>query len=79
METSNRPYPQSSALKTAQPESLQELFSRDPESYSIQDLESIIYHMRSIREKLAQSESVRQPRAKARVPRGLDDVSEEDF
>lgn len=43
------PLPTSQALSEASPESLQELFSRDPEGYQQQDIAKIIAEIRSDR------------------------------
>ena len=57
--------PQSPALSEAQPQSLQELFSLDPEKTSDTSFDLIISHMRQLREKLAASETtIRQVRVK---------------
>lgn len=56
--------PQSTALMEATGDSLAELFNRDPEGYSRQDLDRIIQALRSQRERLALAEMApRAPRA----------------
>lgn len=57
--------PQSQALAEASPESLSELFARDPEGYSKQDLARIVATLRDHRERMAKAEGdkpVRQPK-----------------
>lgn len=46
--------PPNSALSEASPESLQSLFSRDPEGYQQQDKSRVIAEMRALRERLVQ-------------------------
>lgn len=49
--------PQSSALAEALPQSLDELFSRDPEGYSEKDLDRIIGALRDQRERWSKTEA----------------------
>lgn len=55
-----RTIPQSTALTEALPDSLSELFSRDPEGYQQQDLEKIIGFLRSQRERMQAAEAAGQ-------------------
>ncbi len=48
--------PISSALSEASPDSLRELFDRDPESYSTQDLARVVAELRAQRERFALAE-----------------------
>lgn len=57
--------PQSSALAEADPNSLSELMSRDPESYQRQDRDRIISALREQRARLAKAEAETPVRAKA--------------
>lgn len=58
--------PQSDALKEASLDSLSELFSRDPEGYSKQDLAQVVLAMRAQRDRLAQAAEEKP----AKAPRG---------
>ena len=49
--------PQSSALAEANPDSLAELFSRDPEGLSRQDRDRIVEALRTQRARVAQAEA----------------------
>lgn len=62
--------PQSTALVEAEVESLTELFSRDPEGYSSQDLDRIILTLREQRTRFIAAESeARTTGKKMTVPR----------
>lgn len=63
--TSGGTLPQSNALAEASPESLGDLFSRDPETYTEGDLVRIVGAMRAQRERLAAAAG-----AKASAPKG---------
>ena len=56
------PIPQTNALRQVNRYSLQELFSRDPETLG-ESLHDVIVHMQELRERLASTETVRQVRA----------------
>lgn len=57
--------PQSLALAEASPESLAELFSRDPEGYSDQDLGKVIEALRAQRVRWAAAEATPKPQKEA--------------
>lgn len=60
--------PQSNALAEANPESLTELLSRDPEGYSLQDRLRLIEALRSQRARFIESENApKAPRAKTNL------------
>lgn len=65
---SDYPIPQTPALRQVSKHSLQELFSRDPETYTKFDLDAIILEMRDLRERLAASETGKPARARAAAP-----------
>ena len=56
--------PISAALAEASPESLTELFSRDPESYQQQDIKRIVEALRAQRERWKAAEGGREATAK---------------
>lgn len=70
---SGYPIPMTGALKQASRQSIQELFNRDPESYTQRDLDDIIYAMRDVRDRLASSTEgkVRQVRVAVPKPTGV--------
>lgn len=71
------PIPQTDALARVSRQSLQDLFSRDPESYTKTDLDDIIYALRDLRDRLDSSEGkVRQVRVAAPAPRGVGNPDE---
>lgn len=51
------PLPLSPLLQEAQPEALQDLFSRDPAGYSLQDLDRVIAEIRAMRDRIALADS----------------------
>jgi hypothetical protein len=57
------PIPQSNALRQVDRLSLQELFSRDPETLG-ESLMDIVTHMQELRDRLAATETVRQVRVR---------------
>ena len=57
--------PQSAALAEADPDSLSELMSRDPEGYQRQDLDAIIAALRAQRERWQKAEAEGTTRSKA--------------
>ena len=70
------PIPQTPALQRVSRHSLQELFSRDPETYSKSDLDEIILQIRDLRDRLATSTGdgkVRQVRVAAPTVQGVGD------
>lgn len=74
--------PQSLALREASPSSLDELFSRDPEHYSTQDLDRIVHALREQRERWAKTEAEPKSRAVRAVkaaPRAAQKLSAEDL
>lgn len=73
--------PQSLALREANPTSLDELFSRDPEHYSTQDLDRIVGALREQRERWAKTEAEPKSRAKPAkaAPRTAQKLSAEDL
>lgn len=67
------PIPQSTALAEATPDSLSELFSRDPEGYQRQDLDKIIAELRAQRvrwEAAGAAAPQRAPKGQGKVPLG---------
>jgi hypothetical protein len=50
-----RGLPQSTALTEAEPLSVQELFSRNPENYSDKNIDTIVLQMRDLRVRLEQT------------------------
>ena len=60
-DNSDYPIPQSNALRQVDRYSLQELFSRDPETLG-ESLQDVVTHMQELRERLAATETVRQVR-----------------
>lgn len=80
------PIPQSPALQQVSRQSMQDLFSKDCELLSRQDLETIIAQMQDLRERLAQTATVRQVRVSstkapgiAAIPRIVSDPSDLGF
>lgn len=70
------PIPQHPALQRVSRHSLQELFSRDPETYTKMDLDEIILQIRDLRDRLATSTGdgkVRQVRVAAPPVQGVGD------
>lgn len=61
--------PQSSALSEASPESLSELMSRDPLSYSKQDIQTVVARLREQRAKWIQAEFEGAPARAKRAPK----------
>lgn len=68
--TTPKAIPQSTALTEANPNSLAELFSRDPEGYSSQDIDQVITEMRLMRAKWEATEGQVKP-VKAKEPAKL--------
>ncbi len=68
------PLPVSTALAEASPESLSELFSRDPEGYSTQDLDRVILALREQRARWAATASAPKP-PRSSKPAGANLVS----
>jgi len=68
-----RTLPTSTALSEAQPLSMQELFSRNPELYNEENIASIVLQMRDLRVRLEQTSTAARTRApsSSRVPRGV--------
>lgn len=62
--------PQSNALSEASPDSLSELFSRDPEHYGDQDIDRVIAEMRTQRTRHELAEAAGKPirNTKAKSP-----------
>lgn len=56
--------PQSDALSEANPSSIQDLFSRNPEQLTQTDLETLIAYFNQIREDLASSGTIRHARVR---------------
>ena len=71
--------PSSNALAEADPASPQELFNRDPERFSDQDIDSIILYMRDLRVRIEASGAIatRTRAKKAPVNISLEDLYEE--
>jgi hypothetical protein len=53
-----RSLPQSNALAEAEPLSVQELFSRNPEGYSDRNIDAIVLQMRDLRVRLEQTGTI---------------------
>lgn len=66
----NPTLPLSNALDEASPDSIQDLFARDPEGYQQQDLPTVVNHFRALRERLdtAEGAPVRHARTKKTPP-----------
>ena len=73
--------PQSNALEEVHGDSLGELFSRDPEGYSEQDLDRIIGELRAQRARWQEAESTgaKKPRAPKALPGPVQTKSAEDL
>jgi hypothetical protein len=61
---SGYPIPINPALRQVSHQSMQELFSRDPENLGEGGLEAIVMHMQDLRERLAKTETVRPVRVR---------------
>jgi hypothetical protein len=59
--------PVTNALGEADPSSVQELFSRNPEQYSQGDIDYLINYFRDLRVKMASASVVRHTRAKISI------------
>lgn len=64
-------------LSEAQPDSLQELFSRDPEGYQRQDRDKIVSELRAMRKRFQQTELLgKKPSAKRASAKNLTTTSD---